>query len=109
MIGLGTCPLKQKNLLFIAKARVLFKNTSVSKVSIDRAGIVLVLGGVEPYPSLDKLFLAFGKFSVAENMNHVFGKTKTGELSVSFSVDGIVPSMSLLLKCARLFLDKNNK
>ncbi|MDG2398784.1 MAG: DEAD/DEAH box helicase, partial [Candidatus Marinimicrobia bacterium] len=46
----GNLPVETKNLLFIAKARVLFKNTSVSKVSIDRAGIVLVLGGVEPYP-----------------------------------------------------------
>ena len=105
----GKLPIETKNLLFIAKTRVLFKNTSVSKVSIDKAGIVLVLGDVEPYPSLDKLFMAFEKFSVAENINHVFGKTKTGELSVSFSVDGIVPSMNLLLRCACLFLDKNNE
>jgi len=105
----GGLPIETKNLLFIAKARVLFKNTSVSKVSVDRAGIILVLGGIEPYPSLDKLFSAFGGFSVAENVNHVFGKTKTGELSVSFSVAGIVPSMMLLLKCSRLFLDKNNE
>ena len=102
-------PIETKNLLFIAKARVLFKNTSVSKVSVDRAGIILVLGDIEPYPSLDKLFSAFGGFSVAENVNHVFGKTKTGELSVSFSVAGIVPSMMLLLKCSRLFLNKNNE
>ena len=105
----GGLPIETKNLLFIAKARVLFKNTSVSKVSVDKAGIILVLRDVGPYPSLDKLFSAFGRFGVAENVNHVFGKTKTGELSVSFSVAGIVPSMNLLLKCARLFLDKNNE
>ena len=102
-------PIETKNLLFISKVRVLFKNTSVSKVFVDKAGIILVLGDIEPYPSLDKLFSAFGGFSVAENVNHVFGKTKTGELSVSFSVAGIVPSMMLLLKCSRLFLDKNNE
>jgi hypothetical protein len=42
-------------------------------------------------------------------VNHVFGKTKTGELSVSFSIVGVVPSMMLLLKCSRLFLTKKNE
>ena len=102
-------PVETKNLLFIAEARVLFKNTSVSKVSVDGAGVVLVLGDIKPYSSLDKLFSAFGGFSLAENVNHVFGKTKTGELSVSFSIVGVVPSMMLLLKCSRLFLTKKNE
>jgi transcription-repair coupling factor len=105
----GWLPVETKNLLFIAEARVLFKNTSVSRVSVDRAGVVLILGDIEPYSSLEKLFSAFGEFSVAENVNHVFGKTKTGELSVSFSVVGVVPSMMLLLKCSRLFLTKKNE
>ena len=105
----GGLPVETKNLLFIAEARVLFKNTSVSKASIDRAGVVLVLGDIKPYSSLDKLFSAFGGFSLAENVNHVFGKTKTGELSVSFSIVGVVPSMMLLLKCSRLFLTKKNE
>jgi transcription-repair coupling factor (superfamily II helicase) len=105
----GGLPVETKNLLFVAEARVLFKNTSVSKMSVDKTGVVLVLGDIKPYSSLDKLFSAFGGFSVAENVNHVFGKTKTGELSVSFSVAGIVSSMMLLLKCSRLFLAKKNE
>jgi transcription-repair coupling factor (superfamily II helicase) len=105
----GCLPVETKNLLFIAEARVLFKNTPVSRLSVDRAGVVLVLDDAGPYSSLDKLFLAFDGFSIAESVNHVFGKTKTGELSVSFSVDGIVPSMVLLLKCSRLFLHKKNE
>ena len=105
----GGLPVETKNLLFVAEARVLFKNTSVSKMSVDKTGVVLVLGDIKPYSSLDKLFSAFGGFSVAENVNHFFGKTKTGELSVSFSVAGIVSSMMLLLKCSRLFLAKKNE
>jgi transcription-repair coupling factor (superfamily II helicase) len=105
----GELPVETKNLLFITEARVLFKNTSVSKLSVDKTGVVLVLGDTKPYSSLDLLFSAFGGFSVAEKVNHVFGKTKTGELSVSFSLAGIVPSMELLLKCSRLFLAKKNE
>ena len=105
----GELPIETKNLLFITEARVLFKNTSVSKLSVDKTGVVLVLGDTKPYSSLDLLFSAFGGFSVAEKVNHVFGKTKTGELSVSFSLAGIVPSMELLLKCSRLFLAKKNE
>ena len=102
-------PVETKNLLFIAKARVLFKNTSVSRLSVDRVGVVLVLEDTGPYSSLDKLFSAFDGLSISESVNHVFGKTKTGELSVSFSAAGIVPSMRLLLKCSRLFLAKKNE
>jgi len=105
----GELPVETKNLLFITEARVLFKNTSVSKLSVDKTGVVLVLGDTKPYSSLDLLFSAFGGFSVAEKVNHVFGKTKTGELSISFSLAGIVPSMELLLKCSRLFLAKKNE
>ena len=81
----------------------------ISRVSINKEGVALVLDSPMPYSSLDKLFSAFDGFSVAENVNHVFGKTKTGELSVSNSVAGIVPSMMLLLKCSRLFLAKKNE
>ena len=105
----GRLPFETKNLLFIAKARVLFKNTPASKLSVDGAGIVLVLEDVGAFSSLDKLFSAFDKFSAAEGVDHVFGKTKTGELSVSFSTAGIVHSMMLLLKCSRLFLAKKNE
>jgi transcription-repair coupling factor len=100
----GGLPVETKNLLFIADARVLFKNTSVSKLSINGDGVVLVLDDIVPYLSLNKLFLAFDSFSHVENVCHAFGKTKSGKLSVSFSAAGIVPSMILLLKCSRLFL-----
>ena len=105
----GSLPIETKNLLFIARARVLFKNTSVSKLSINGGGVVLVLDDMEPYLSLDKLFSSLDSFSRVENVSHAFGKTKSGKLSVSLSAAGIVPSMRLLLKCSRLFLAKKNK
>jgi len=105
----GSLPIETKNLLFIARARVLFKNTSVSKLSINGGGVVLVLDDMEPYLSLDKLFSGLDSFSRVENVSHAFGKTKSGKLSVSLSAAGIVPSMRLLLKCSRLFLAKKNK
>jgi transcription-repair coupling factor (superfamily II helicase) len=105
----GGLPVETKNLLFIADARVLFKNTSVSKLSINGDGLVLVLDDIGPYMSLGKLFSAFDSFSHVENVSHAFGKTKSGKLSVSFSAAGIVPSMRLLLKCSRLFLAKKNE
>jgi len=105
----GRLPVETKNLLFIARARVLFKNTSVFRLSINRSGIILILDDLVPYSSLDKLFSAFGSFSRAEKVTHVFGKTKSGKLSVSFSVTGVVLSMGLLLKCSRLFIAKKNE
>jgi len=105
----GNPPVETKNLLFIARVRVLFKNTSVSRLSINGAGVILVLDDLMPYSSLDKLFSAFGSFSRAEKVNHAFGKTKSGKLSVSFSAIGVVPSMELLLKCSRLFFAKKNE
>ena len=105
----GGLPVETKNLLFIADARVLFKNTSVSRLSINDGGVVLVLDDIGPHLSLDKLFTAFDSFSRVEKANHAFGKTKSGKLSVSFSAAGIVPSMRLLLKCSRLFLDVKNE
>ena len=105
----GRLPFETKNLLFIAKVRVLFKNTPASRVSINKVGIVLVLEDIGLFSSLDKLFSSFDKFSAAEGVDHVFGKTKTGKLSVSFSTTGIVHSMVLLLKCSRLFLAKKNE
>ena len=105
----GGLPVETKNLLFIADARVLFKNTSVSKLSINGDGLVLVLDDIGPYLSLGKLFSAFDSFSHVENVSHAFGKTKSGKLSVSFSAAGIVASMRLLLKCSRLFLAKKNE
>ena len=105
----GGLPIETKNLLFIADARVLFKNTSVSKLSINGDGLVLVLDDIGPYLSLGKLFSAFDSFSHVENVSHAFGKTKSGKLSVSLSAAGIVPSMRLLLKCSRLFLAKKNE
>jgi transcription-repair coupling factor len=105
----GGLPIETKNLLFIARARVLFKNTSVSKLSINGGGVVLVLDDMGPYLSLDKLFSALDSFSRVENVSRAFGKTKSGKLSVSLSAAGIVPSMRLLLKCSRLFLAKKNK
>jgi transcription-repair coupling factor (superfamily II helicase) len=105
----GNPPVETKNLLFIARVRVLFKNTSVSRLSINWAGVILVLDDLMPYSSLDKLFSAFGSFSRAEKVNHAFGKTKSGKLSVSFSTTGVVPSMELLLKCSRLFFAKKNE
>jgi len=105
----GGLPVETKNLLFIADARILFKNTSVSKLSINGDGLVLVLDDIGPYLSLGKLFSAFDSFSHVENVSHAFGKTKSGKLSVSFSAAGIVPSMRLLLKCSRLFLAKKNE
>ena len=105
----GGLPIETKNLLFIARARVLFKNTSVSRLSINKAGVILVLDDIGPYLSLDKLFSAFNSFSHTEKANHVFGKTKSGKLSVSFSTTGIVPSMGLLLKCSRLFFAEKNE
>ena len=105
----GNIPIETKNLLFIARARVLFKNTAVSKLSINEGGVVLVLDDIGPYLSLDKLFSALDSFSRVENVSHAFGKTKSGKLSVSLSTAGIVSSMRLLLKCSRLFLAKKNK
>jgi transcription-repair coupling factor (superfamily II helicase) len=105
----GSIPIETKNLLFISRARVLFKNTAVSKLSINEGGVVLVLDDIGPYLSLDKLFSALDSFSRVENVSHAFGKTKSGKLSVSLSAAGIVSSMRLLLKCSRLFLAKKNK
>ena len=105
----GDLPVETKNLLFIAEARVLFKNAPVSRLSVDRVGVILVLDDIRPHSSLDKLFSAFDSFSRVEKVNHVFGKTKSGKLSVSFSAAGIVPSMRLLVKCSRLFLAVNNE
>jgi transcription-repair coupling factor (superfamily II helicase) len=105
----GPMPIETKNLLFIAEARVLFKNTSVSRLSVDGARIVLVLDDTKPYSSLDGLFSSFDRFSASEGASHAFGKTKTGGLSVSFSSAGIGPSMQLLLKSSRLFLHKKNE
>ena len=87
----------------------MFKNTSVSRLSINKAGVILVLDDLMPYSSLDKLFSAFGSFSRAEKVNHAFGKTKSGKLSVSFSATGVAPSMGLLLKCSCLFFAKKNE
>jgi len=67
------------------------------------------LDDIGSYLSLDKLFSAFNSFSHTEKANHVFGKTKSGKLSVSFSTTGIVPSMGLLLKCSRLFFAEKNE
>jgi len=105
----GSIPIETKNLLFISRARVLFKNTAVSKLSINEGGVVLVLDDIGSYLSLDKLFSALDSFSRVENVSHAFGKTKSGKLSVSLSAAGIVSSMMLLLKCSRLFLAKINK
>jgi transcription-repair coupling factor len=105
----GVLPVETKNLLFITEARVLFKNTTVSRLSVNKGGVVLVLDDTGPYLSLDKLFSAIDSFSRAESVSHAFGKTKSGKLSVSLSATGIVPSMVLLLKCSRLFLAKKNK
>ena len=105
----GPVPVETKNLLFIAEARVLFKNTSVSRLSVDGTRVVLVLDDTGPYSSLDRLFSSFGRFSASEGISHAFGKTKTGKLSVSFSSAGIGPSMQLLLKSSRLFLHKKNE
>jgi len=105
----GSLPVETKNLLFIADVRVLFQNTSVSKLSINGSGLVLVFDDIRPHPSLEKLFSAFDSFSRDEKVNHVFGKTKSGKLSVSFSAAGIIPSMRLLLKSSRLFLAVKNE
>tara|TARA_B100001250_G_scaffold405121_2_gene422074 strand:+ start:1207 stop:4332 length:3126 start_codon:yes stop_codon:yes gene_type:complete len=105
----GEPPVETKNLLFISDVRVLFKNTSVSSLSIDRAGVVLVLDDISPYSSLNKLFSACDSFSAKEKVSHLFGKTKSGDLSVSFSSIGVDRSMALLLSCSRLFLVKKNK
>ena len=102
----GYPPVETKNLLFIADARVLFKNTSVSMLSVNNGGVVLVLEDIGPYPSVDKLFSAIDSFSRAEKVEHVFGKTKSGKLSVSFSVSGVPSSIALLLKSSRLFFVK---
>ena len=105
----GGLPVETKNLLFITDARILFKNTSVSKLSINGDGVVIVFDDIKPLPSLEKLFSAFDSFCHVEKVNHVFGKTRSGKLSVSFSIAGIIPSMRLLLKCSRLFLDVKNE
>ena len=105
----GSLPIETKNLLFITDARILFKNTSVSKLSINGDGIVIIFDDIRPHLSLEKLFSAFDSFCRLEKINHVFGKTKSGKLSVSFSIAGIIPSMRLLLKCSRLFLDVKNE
>ena len=94
----GGLPIETKNLLFITDARVLFKNTCVSRLSINGDGGVIVLDDIKPHPSLEKLFSAFDSFCRVEKINHVFGKTRSGDLSVSFSTAGIVPSMRLFYK-----------
>ena len=105
----GGLPVETKNLLFITDARVLFKNTSVSRLSITGDGVLIVFDDIRPHPSIEKLFSAFDSFCRVEKVNHVFSKTNSGKLSVSFSTAGIIPSMGLLLKCSRLFLDVKNE
>jgi transcription-repair coupling factor (superfamily II helicase) len=105
----GEPPVETKNLLFIAEVRVLFKNTSLSSLSVDSAGLVLVLDDIKPYSSLDRLFSVFDSFCADEKVKHVFRKTKSGDLSVVFSSRGIVSSMALLLNCSRLFLVNKNE
>ena len=105
----GKLPRETKNLVFIAETRVLFKNTSVSNIAINKTAVTLILENIYPYKTLDKLFAAVAGFNVPENRSYQFCKTKKGELSVSFSTVGIVASMALLLKCSQLFSVDNDK
>jgi hypothetical protein len=92
--------------VFIAEVRVLFKNTSITNIATNKTDVVLVLNGTRPYKTLDKLFIAIGGFSIPENRGHHFGKTKSGDLTVSFSTFNIAESMALLLQCSQLFFNR---
>ena len=100
----GKLPVETKNLVFIARVRSLFKNTSIKNISINKTNVELVLSDIAPYISLDKLFQDIAAFSIPENIGHRFGKIKSGDLTLTFSSIGIANSMSLLLQCSQLFL-----
>ena len=100
----GMLPVETKNLVFIARVRSLFKNTSIKNISINKTSVELVLSDIAPYVSLDKLFQDIAAFSIPENIGHRFGKIKSGDLTLTFSTIGIANSMSLLLQCSQLFL-----
>ncbi|MBT3502838.1 MAG: DEAD/DEAH box helicase [Candidatus Marinimicrobia bacterium] len=105
----GKIPQETTRLLFIAEARVLFKNTSVINLSIDKTSVGFVLDDIFPYKTLDALFGAVSDFKSKESIGVHYGKTKSDNLTVTFSTLSIEASMGLLFKCYHLFFVNKKK
>ena len=99
----GKLPEETKNLVFIAEVRTLFKNSSVSKILINKTNVSFVFDDIKPYKTMDKFFAAVGSFQHKENKGHRFGKSKKDELTLSFSTMGIVASVELVRASSQLF------
>ncbi|SVC09672.1 uncharacterized protein METZ01_LOCUS262526, partial [marine metagenome] len=96
-----------KNLVSVARLRVLYKNTSIKNIDVKDSLVCLTLDNISPFVSPDLLFESVSDFSNREKTKHHFGKSKAGDFLVSFASQNIQRSISLLLKCAHLFSSKN--
>ena len=103
----GAHPEETKNLLFIAKIRAVLKNTSVSKIKIDKTRVSFMLDDIKPYKTIEQLFHSVDYFLHPGENNHRFKKTKEGGLELVFFVGATQSPTELALKSSELFsLDK---
>lgn len=104
----GKIPEETKNIISIARLRVIYKNTSIKSIDVGDSSARLALDEIRPFFSLGLLIESVSGFSVREKAEHRFGKSKAGDFLVSFSSQSIQHSICLLLKCAHLFSPKKD-
>ena len=99
----GHPPAETVNLISLARIRLLFKNTSIIRVEVDRDNAVFEFDGVAPFKSLDILILQVSDWATINKLQYSFGKTTAQNLLFTFCYKNFESGLSAVCGFAKLF------
>ena len=105
----GQAPKETENLFNIARLRVLYKQTSIIKVEIDKKNLVVSLDGIQPFLTIEDLFKSVGSIEHPSIIGYKYNNSGDGMLGLRFTIFNIAGAFKFLFDMVEMFSFKNKK
>ena len=105
----GPAPNETENLFNIAKLRILYKNSSVIKIEINKKNLVLSLDNLRPFLTIEELFSSMGSLQHPNVAGYKYNNSGSGVLCLQFQTFKTAGAFKFLFDCVGLFSFKKKK